>query len=55
MLRDVEIALIPGTLQLVCRSNGYGKSTLLRILAGLDISASDRQRDHRPPPLRRVA
>ena len=35
VLRNVSLTLRPGALALVCGANGVGKSTLLRILAGL--------------------
>ena len=35
LLRDVDLAIPPGTLALVAGPNGAGKTTLLRLLAGL--------------------
>ncbi|MFJ9902365.1 ATP-binding cassette domain-containing protein [Streptomyces sp. NPDC101152] len=42
ILRDIDLALAPGTLTRVEGSNGTGKSTLLRVLAGIDAPTEGR-------------
>ncbi|MFE1071743.1 ATP-binding cassette domain-containing protein [Streptomyces sp. NPDC058783] len=42
VLRGVDLALVPGTLVRVEGSNGTGKSTLLRLLAGIDAPTEGR-------------
>ncbi|WP_167730410.1 ATP-binding cassette domain-containing protein [Terasakiella sp. SH-1] len=36
ILKDIELDLHPGEIQVICGPSGAGKSTLLRIVAGLD-------------------
>lgn len=48
MLRGIDLALPAGALVRVEGANGTGKSTLLRLLAGIDAPSEGRITGHRP-------